>query len=361
LNKIYDVCILGAGIMGVTLASKLVKNTNLKVCVVEAGPAPGLVQTNKNSGVVHSGIFYRDTQNILAFCLDGKQRVVDYCLKHDLPIKLTGKSIKTKAENELELINRCENYNLNHTFDGSTIKLPEVCLVDYLAITNHQYENCKDKVDFYFNLKTYKINENTLSLNNGEIIKFNKLVNLTGIHANDIYREISGDDRFTVCEIIGRYHEFNLNYPHMIYSGPDKKLPFLGVHITPTFKKTVKLGPDAFPIVFSKSIGNSIKDLRRRSKFFLKNINYFIKNLFNHSPKSMLNQSKKLEDIGLTMDMYIKNTHGVRSVLLNEKGELEKNFIFKQYKNTYHLLNSHSPAATCCFTIADHLINMIIN
>lgn len=82
--------------------------------------------------------------------------------------------------------------------------------------------------------------------------------------------------------------------------------------------------------------------------------------MFNHSPKSMLNQSKQLEDIGLTMGMHVKSTYGVRSVLLNEKAELEKNFIFKQYKNTYHFLNSHSPAATCAFTIADYLINMIL-
>jgi L-2-hydroxyglutarate oxidase len=359
LNK-YDVCILGAGIIGVTLASKLAKNTNLKVCVIEAKSASGLVQTNKNSGVVHSGIFYRDTQNILAFCLDGNQRIVNYCLKHNLPIKLTGKSIKTSSDNRLELLNRCENYNLNYELNGDTLKLPEVCLVDYFAITNHQYESCKDKVDFFFDVKTKSIKENTLLLSNDSVINFDKLVNLTGINANDIYRDITGDDRYTVCEIVGRYHEFNLGYPNMIYNGPDKKLPFLGVHITPTFKKTVKLGPDAFPIVFSKSIENNLKDLNRRSKFFFKNINYFINNLFNHSPKSMLNQSKQLEDIGLTMDMHVKSTYGVRSVLLNEKAELEKNFIFKQYKNTYHFLNSHSPAATCAFTIADYLINMIL-
>ncbi len=359
MNK-YDVCILGAGIIGVTLASKLAKNTNLKVCVIEAKSASGLVQTNKNSGVVHSGIFYRDTQNILAFCLDGNQRIVNYCLKHNLPIKLTGKSIKTSSDNRLELLNRCENYNLNYELNGDTLKLPEVCLVDYFAITNHQYESCKDKVDFFFDVKTKSIKENTLLLSNDSVINFDKLVNLTGINANDIYRDITGDDRYTVCEIVGRYHEFNLGYPNMIYNGPDKKLPFLGVHITPTFKKTVKLGPDAFPIVFSKSIENNLKDLNRRSKFFFKNINYFINNLFNHSPKSMLNQSKQLEDIGLTMDMHVKSTYGVRSVLLNEKAELEKNFIFKQYKNTYHFLNSHSPAATCAFTIADYLINMIL-
>ena len=351
---------MGAGIIGVTLASKLAKNTNLKVCVIEAKSASGLVQTNKNSGVVHSGIFYRDTQNILAFCLDGNQRIVNYCLKHNLPIKLTGKSIKTSSDNRLELLNRCENYNLNYELNGDTLKLPEVCLVDYFAITNHQYESCKDKVDFFFDVKTKSIKENTLLLSNDSVINFDKLVNLTGINANDIYRDITGDDRYTVCEIVGRYHEFNLGYPNMIYNGPDKKLPFLGVHITPTFKKTVKLGPDAFPIVFSKSIENNLKDLNRRSKFFFKNINYFINNLFNHSPKSMLNQSKQLEDIGLTMDMHVKSTYGVRSVLLNEKAELEKNFIFKQYKNTYHFLNSHSPAATCAFTIADYLINMIL-
>jgi L-2-hydroxyglutarate oxidase len=351
---------LGAGIIGVTLASKLAKNTNLKVCVIEAKSASGLVQTNKNSGVVHSGIFYRDTQNILAFCLDGNQRIVNYCLKHNLPIKLTGKSIKTSSDNRLELLNRCENYNLNYELNGDTLKLPEVCLVDYFAITNHQYESCKDKVDFFFDVKTKSIKENTLLLSNDSVINFDKLVNLTVINANDIYRDITGDDRYTVCEIVGRYHEFNLGYPNMIYNGPDKKLPFLGVHITPTFKKTVKLGPDAFPIVFSKSIENNLKDLNRRSKFFFKNINYFINNLFNHSPKSMLNQSKQLEDIGLTMDMHVKSTYGVRSVLLNEKAELEKNFIFKQYKNTYHFLNSHSPAATCAFTIADYLINMIL-
>lgn len=346
--------------MGVTLASKLNKNTNLKVCVIESKPEVGLAQTNKNSGVVHSGIFYKDTQNILPFCLNGKQRMIDYCLKHDLPIKLTGKYIKYSPENKQELINRCIEYSIPYEIDDIFIKLPEVCIVDYLAVTNHQYENCKDKVKFLFGTKSIKINENSIVLSNGSMIEFDKLVNLTGIHANDIYRSVTGDDSFTICEIIGRYHEFDMNFPHMIYNGPDKSLPFLGVHITPTFKKTVKLGPDAFPIVFSKSINNGYKDLKRRSKFFIKNINYFIKNLFNNSPKSMLNQSKALQDIGLTMDMYLKNTYGVRSVLLNERGEVEKNFIFKQYKNTYHFLNSHSPAATCSFTIADYIMNEIL-
>lgn len=346
--------------MGVTLASKLNKNTNLKVCVIESNPEVGLAQTNKNSGVVHSGIFYKNTQNILPFCLNGKQRMIDYCLKHDLPIKLTGKYIKYSPQNKQELINRCIEYSIPYEIDDVFIKLPEVCLVDYLAVTNHQYENCKDKVKFLFGTKSIKINENSIVLSNGLIVEFDKLINLTGIHANDIYRSITGDDSFTTCEIIGRYHEFDMNYPNMIYNGPDKSLPFLGVHITPTFKKTVKLGPDAFPIVFSKSINNGYKDLKRRSKFFIKNINYFIKNLFNNSPKSMLNQSKALQDIGLTMDMYLKKTYGVRSVLLNKNGEVEKNFIFKQYKNTYHFLNSHSPAATCSFTIADYIMNEIL-
>lgn len=345
--------------MGVTLASKLNKNTNLSVCLIESKQNVGLVQTNKNSGVVHSGIFYRDSQNILPFCLDGKQRVIDYCLKYDLPIKLTGKNIKFSPENKQLLIDRCEQYSIPYELNENFIKLHDVCLVDYQAITKHQYENCKDKIKFYFNKKAKIIDENNILIDDHNI-KFDKLVNLTGINANDIYRKLSKDYSFTVCEIIGRYHEFNCDFPTMIYNGPDKKLPFLGVHITPTFNKTIKLGPDAFPIIYSKSISNNLKDLARRTYFYFKNFKYFNKNLLNNSPKNMIIQSRELFDLNLTMNDYIKATTGIRSVLLNSKGELEKNFIFIKYKNTFHFLNSHSPAATCSFTIADYIMNQIL-
>lgn len=354
----YDICILGGGILGVTLASKLHKNTNLKVCVIEARSEVGQVQTNKNSGVVHSGIFYKESQNILPFCLAGKQRIIDFCLKNDLPIKLTGKSIKFNSENKNDLINRCENYGIPYDISGEFIKLPEVCLVDYFSITKFQYENCKDFVKFYFGNAAKIENNNTIKINS-EKIQFEVLFNLSGICANDIYREYSRDNSFTVCEILGRYHEFDLDHHHMIYNGPDKSLPFLGVHITPTLSKSVKLGPDAFPIVFSKTIDNKFIDIKRRSNFYFKNYKYFNKNLFNHSAKSMISQSKELLDLNLTLENHLKSTFGIRSVLLKENGELEKNFIFKKHENTIHFLNSHSPAATCAFTIADYLINML--
>jgi L-2-hydroxyglutarate oxidase len=285
--------------------------------------------------------------------------VIDYCLKYDLPIKLTGKSIKFNDSNKDELIKRCEDYNLDYSIKNNFIKLSEVCLVDYLKITQHQYENCKDKVDFYFNTKISEITTNKIFCENFTL-DYNFLVNLTGVKANDIYREMSNDNSYTVCEILGRYHEFNIQHDNMVYNGPDKKLPFLGVHITPTFKKTIKLGPDAFPIIISKNISNNVKDVLMRFKFYMNNFNYFNKNLFNKSPQKMIEQSKQLEDLNIDMNSYVGQTFGVRSVLLNSKCEVEKNFIFKKYKNSIHLLNSHSPAATCTFAISDYIMNEII-
>ena len=73
----------------------------------------------------------------------------------------------------------------------------------------------------------------------------------------------------------------------------------------------------------------------------------------------MIKQSEKLLNLNLTMDQWVKYKFGVRSVLLNRNGELERNFIIQEYANTIHFLNSHSPAATCVFTITNKICSMV--
>ena len=117
MNNEYDIVILGAGILGCSVAAQLSKTTKYKICVVDKMPNPGLVQTSKNSGVVHSGIYYKPEYNVLDYCLEGKHLVTSYCVDNNLDIKVTGKKILTTLENRFELIKRAENYNLNfHLF-----------------------------------------------------------------------------------------------------------------------------------------------------------------------------------------------------------------------------------------------------
>lgn len=359
MNNEYDIVILGAGILGCSVAAQLSKTTKYKICVIDKMPNPGLVQTSKNSGVVHSGIYYKPEYNILDYCLEGKHLVTSYCVDNNLDIKVTGKKILTTLENRFELIKRAENYNLNFHMDGDFLVLPDVALVDYLQITQHFYESCKDKVHFIFNCDDVAVGNTSIRVDNKYVFYKHKLINLTGIYANNIFRDLSSSLDYTVCEILGRYHEFKCNYNEMVYNGPNKTLPFLGVHITPTFKNTIKLGPDAFPVIVSKTISNDPTDLKRRFDFFNQNKLYFLNNLFNKSPQSMIKQSEKLLNLNLTMDQWIKYKFGVRSVLLNRNGELERNFIIQEYANTIHFLNSHSPAATCVFTITNKICSMV--
>lgn len=118
MNNEYDIVILGAGILGCSVAAQLSKTTKYKICVVDKMPNPGLVQTSKNSGVVHSGIYYKPEYNVLDYCLEGKHLVTSYCVDNNLDIKVTGKKILTTLENRFELIKRAENYNLNFHMDG---------------------------------------------------------------------------------------------------------------------------------------------------------------------------------------------------------------------------------------------------
>lgn len=358
MNNQYDIVILGAGIMGCSVAAQLSKSTKYKICVIDKMPNPGLVQTSKNSGVVHSGIYYKPEYNILDHCLEGKHLVTSYCVDNNLDIKVTGKKILTNLENRFELIKRAEDYNLNFHIDGDFLVLPDVALVDYLQITQHLYESCKTEVDFIFNCDEIVVGNTSVKIDN-KYIYYDKLINLTGIYANNIYRNLSGSLDYTVCEILGRYHEFKCDYNQMVYNGPNKTLPFLGVHITPTFRDTVKLGPDAFPVIFSKTISNDIEDIKRRSIFFNKNKFYFLNNLFNKSPQAMIKQSEKLLNLNLTMDQWRKYKFGVRSVLLNKDAELERNFIIQETGNSIHFLNSHSPAATCVFSLTKKIIDTI--
>jgi len=359
----YDVCIIGAGIIGTTLAYEL-SHKKLKICVVEKNEEPGLAQTLINSKVIHTGVYYKDNQNILNFCLEGKNYLKDYCKLNKIFFQQRGKLIHCNSINLEMLIERCKNYKIEYRVENDKLFLPEASLMSYKEFTDCLYYKTADYIDYYFGETDYKITEKEIFFKNFKSIEFDKLINVAGTSSIDIYRKLSKDYSYVLCEIAGHIHNFSTDEDNwrkmpLIYKFPDKTLPFLGPHITPNITCGIKLGPSACPKLFSVTHKNKQNDVLVRKKFIHNNNIFFKWNEQFECPKKTIEECYKLYNIKINFNCYKNTDIGIRSILLNQNGEPFKDFIFKETKNAIHFLNSHSPAATSTFAIAKHISNML--
>ena len=154
----YDICIIGAGIIGTTLAYTL--KDKFSVCVIEKQSEPGLLQTSVNSSVIHSGIYYTENQNILKFCLDGKEKLKKFCKEHSVKYVQVGKHILCSPEKMEILTDRCGKYNIDYRICDDSIFLPDAALMDYKELTNKLYYLSVSKVKYYFGINAIKFENN---------------------------------------------------------------------------------------------------------------------------------------------------------------------------------------------------------
>ena len=387
MNTIYDVAVVGAGIVGLSTALKL-QEKGKKVLVLDKEKSPGLHQSGRNSGVIHSGIYYKPQSFKSNLCIRGRELLIDLMNNENIPHRIEGKIV---VDNDIEKIvtlnKRADELNM----DGvrvlerneilsyepsckfkSALYVPQAGVVNYKLVSEtiaKKFQSLGGTIKYFQKIKTINTENNLKVLTSDkETFKSEFLINCAGLFSDTvaILDNIKPDLR--VVPFRGEYYVLSQEKAHlvnnMIYPISDPNLPFLGIHLTKTVDGQIEAGPNAV-LAFAKE---GYKWSNINVSEFMKIISYkgmwkLGKQYFGTGVSEMyrsLNKKVFLKEIlNYIPDVRLSDLKprvaGVRAQAVSSNGDLIDDFVFEVGNNSLHVLNAPSPAATASLAIGEYI------
>lgn len=391
-----DFIIIGAGILGLSLARELkTTHPDARIIILEKENQIGLHGSGRNSGVLHSGIYYPEGSLKAKLCLEGNRQLAAYCDAHHLPISRIGKVIlptKTTDDSilqtlyqrathngaEVKLIDEAELREIEpaaHTATGRALFCPETAVVDSKAILKHLHQSLlQQQVSFYFNSRCSQINPQSKTLKAGnKTFSYGHLFNTAGLYADVVAKACGMQERFTMIPFKGSYFELSntssLQINHLIYPVPDMNVPFLGIHFTKNTNNRVYIGPSAIPAFGRENyqrlegarIKESLATFATLGRQYCSNQQgfrtYTHREVARFIPKNFVAAAQALVPQLTFSDLKKSEKVGIRAQLFDQKKrELVMDFLIKSSQNETHVLNAVSPGFTSAFSFSQYIV-----
>jgi L-2-hydroxyglutarate oxidase len=392
---VYDVAVIGGGILGVATARELLlRNPSLKLVLLEKEPHIASHQSSHNSGVIHSGIYYKPGSLKAQFCIEGGQLLRAYCEGRNIAYRDVGKLIVAVERQELsaleELYRRGQANGIKglrmldaaeihevepHCAGIRAIHVPETGIVDYAQVTQHLADDVRASGgEILMSHAVTAIRQNSsevvLRCRNGADVEANRVVVCAGLYADRIAR-LTGDDPDP--RIVPFRGDYLLLKPEKrslvrgcIYPVPNSRLPFLGVHFTPRISGDLWLGPNAV-VAFAREgyrfSALSPRDLMETltypgfitlaAKHLRTGIGEMYRDLAHNAYVNALRRYVPELDVAHTLP----GSSGVRAQAMRRDGSLVDDFVFSGTERVLHVRNAPSPAATASLAIARRIVN----
>lgn len=397
MQNSFDYLIIGSGIMGLAVARSLkTQNPAARILVIDKEEDCAAHASGRNSGVLHAGFYYTADSLKAKFTVEGSRQMKAYCRSKNIPINECGKLVVAQNEAELsqlfELERRGKRNGSNVTIIDETeaLKLepnvktfqkalysPETASVDPKEVCHSLKDDLQNSgVNFSFDTRYLRHQNNTAITAKGEFTA-KKIINCSGLYADKIAQDFGFGHRYTMMPFKGLYLKYTKNKTDIkmnIYPVPNLKNPFLGVHYTKTVTGDIKIGPTAIPAFWREnyqglsqfSISECASTLNYQSRLFLTNsfkfrelaleeMQKYNKDYFVSLAEAMV---QEIDRSGFTT--WTKP--GIRAQLLDKTNlSLVQDFVIEGDKNSIHVLNAVSPAFTCAFPFADHIVKTHIN
>ncbi len=393
----YDIVIIGAGVIGSALANRLSKRFQVKIAIVEKEGSVGYHASSRNSGVIHSGFYYRPNSLKAKFCVEGNKQLQNYCVDNNIPYKKTGTLVvgKTKIdENNLEallkrskennvqdgrIINEIELRKMEPFTDGKfALYSPMGSIVDSRKLVESLgFEAKENGVKILLNQKVISVkakDSKIIITTSMTEISAKFVINCAGVYSDKIAKIMGLKLNYQIIPFRGEYFELPENKSHivnsMIYPIPDPDLPFLGIHLTKTIENKVIVGPNAVLAPGKEAYRN--KDVNFNELMEILSYGGFWKMLKNNRKRveeefiQSLMKTKLLEKVcdlvpKIELNELIKSYSGIRAQLVDDNGKLVDDLVVKEHENSIHILNAVSPGMTCSMPFADHIIENYVN
>jgi (S)-2-hydroxyglutarate dehydrogenase len=396
MGQDYDVTVIGGGVVGMATAMALSNRTDLSMVVLEAEDHLAAHQTGHNSGVIHSGIYYKPGSLKAKNCVEGREAMYRFCEKYNIAHDRCGKVIVALTDAELPQLDNLEKRGKAnglvdirrltatevkdlepHASGLGGIHVPYTGIVDYKQVVATygkivQEAGCEIRTSS----RVTKVERSTgnfiLQTAKGEI-QTRAIINCGGLQSDRIARMCGVDPKLQIIPFRGEYYEIVKEKEHLVrnlvYPVPDPRFPFLGVHFTRMIAGGIEAGPNAV-LAFKREgyeFGDiSIPDLFQYGTYlgFWKMVLKFWKTGIGEMYRS-LNKAAFVSALQkLIPEIENKDIHrsgsGVRAQALAPNGALLDDFAIEEDDHMIHVLNAPSPAATASISIGETIAGMAI-
>lgn len=391
----YDFAIIGGGIVGLSTAMALGQRyPEAKILVLEKESRWAFHQTGNNSGVIHSGVYYKPGSFKAKFCRDGCQSMVEFCQKYEIPHEVCGKVIVATEERELPLLENLYQRGLQNGIQVARITAEEVKeyephvnsiagirvfstgIADYKQVCQ-KYANLIQQQggDLRLNTKVEKI----IETKTGQVLETNQgkfetrfVINCAGLQSDRVAKLGKVDPQAKIVPFRGEYYELVPEKRYLvkglIYPVPNPAFPFLGVHFTRMIDGSVHAGPNAVLSLKREGYKKTDFDLRDFAevmtypafwKLAAKHADEGIKEIIRSFSKAAFVASLQRLIPEVKAEDVIPTHAGVRAQALMDDGKLVDDFLIVQGQNSVHVCNAPSPAATSSLEIGKAVVEQI--
>jgi L-2-hydroxyglutarate oxidase len=391
-----DVCIIGGGIVGLATAYRIsTRFPNRKIVILEKETVLAKHQTGHNSGVLHSGIYYKPGSLKAINCRKGKLAMEDFCRDQEIEHELCGKIIVALNEEEIprmeniyqrgqengvkcEIIDRKRLLEIEpHAAGIRAIHVPECGIVNYKQVCERMGELISetDGNELLLGQEVREIKE----IGDGLLIKTDQaeiesefLINCGGLHSDRVTRLGGHEPPAKIIPFKGEYYELREDAKHLckhlIYPVPDPEFPFLGVHFTRMIDGSVECGPNAVLAFGREAYGKfdlNLKDL-------LESLSYsgFRKMAMKHWKMGLGEMWRSYNKGAFVRALQrlipeIEGKHlesapaGIRAQAVNPKGNMVDDFLIQESERVVNVCNAPSPAATASLNIGETIVDKL--
>ncbi len=393
----YDIIVIGGGIVGLASAFKInLRYPDLKILVLEKEDHVAAHQTGHNSGVIHSGLYYKPGSYKAKNCVDGRRELVQFASEHKIAHDICGKLVVATHSSELPHLNRVFNNGIANGVEGirkinaeeireiepyctgiEGIFVPCTGIIDYADVARKYVELIEgrfpgSKVITKREVQDFnKQNGFTEVITSGENFSGKYIINCTGLQCDRIAKKEGVNPGMQIVGFRGDYYDLSEQgmgkVKNLIYPVPNPEFPFLGVHFTRMIKGGVECGPNAVFTFKREGYGKTdfnLKDTLEALtyggtwKLFYKHWRFGLDEYRRaFSKRLFLNRLRKLVP-SLTMEDLVPGRAGVRAMALDPDGEMIDDFKIEHHGNALHVLNAPSPAATASLAIGTAICEM---
>jgi L-2-hydroxyglutarate oxidase LhgO len=387
-----DIAVIGGGIVGLATACALrTAFPRQTLCLFEKEGTLAHHQTGNNSGVIHSGIYYKPGSLKARLCVDGARRMYALCAEHGVQHRRIGKVIVASSEAELERMNelyrraqangvpgveRIDARQLReiepHVRGVAALWSPNTGIADYVGVCNVLRQRLLDSgVQIALHTRVHSLSESstavTVQTDRG-MRQARYVVACAGLHSDRLARLMGLASEVQIVPFRGEYYyvrpERSTLVRGLIYPVPDPNFPFLGVHFTTAVDGKVEAGPNAV-LAFAREgyrmaqidAGDLFQALnfpgfqRMAAKWWRTGAYEIYRSLSKHE---FVNSLQKLLP-AIRPDDLERGGAGVRAQAVSLDGSLVDDFKFVQSARSLHVINAPSPAATASLAIADEI------
>ncbi|MFF4832222.1 L-2-hydroxyglutarate oxidase [Streptomyces sp. NPDC001315] len=379
-----DVLVIGGGIVGLSTAYAITRAVpGTRVTVLEKEPGPARHQTGRNSGVIHSGIYYRPGSLKARYAVRGAAEMIKFCAEYGIAHDVTGKLIVATGREELPrlhaLVQRGRENGIPVRELGAAqiaeyepevrglaaIHVATTGVCDFGAVARQLAE--ASGAEIRYGAEVVRIDRRpelgvAVQTAGGDVVRGRVLVNCAGLYCDEVARLTGDEPEMRIVPFRGEYYE--LARPELVrglvYPVPDPAFPFLGVHLTRGIDGEVHVGPNAVPALAREGYGWGVVRPRELAgtvawpgvwRMGRRHWRYGVGELRRSVSKAAFTEAVRRLLPGVAEEDLVPAAPGVRAQAVLRDGTLVDDFLVREGARTVHVLNAPSPAATASLPI----------